>query len=149
MWSELIVCFRFHFLPLACLLKVYKSIFTSPSSAEMWWIRMWKWSSPEGRQAFPIPKKGNKTQCRIKTSYKRQSHPTVYCLCYSPGIWLDAIGWNTYSCLSTPASLQFTDCWAVVWNLWRIKLLQPLQLRCWLLWRCARVPCKETHTEFT
>jgi hypothetical protein len=48
--------------------------------------------------------------------------------------------------ISTPASLQFTDRWAMERTLRRIQLPWPLQLHCWLFWRRARWPCEDTCT---
>ena len=142
--------FLFIFFFLVHLPKVYKSIFTSPSS-----VADDCKSDPENKAPLKAAKLSQSRKKVMKHNVTSKLHMndkvTLWSIAYAAVQVFDSMHLLEYLLMfiSTPASLQFADCWAMVWSLWRIQLLWPLQLHHWLFWRCARGPHEETCTGLT
>ena len=120
-------CFPFHFF-LVRLLKVYKSIFTSPSSAA---------DGCESEHENEAPLKAAKlsqsrkkvTQRNVASKLHMNDKVTQRSIAYAAVQVFDLM--HFVGCLLIiPASLQFTDRRAMERTLRRIRLPWPLQLHC-------------------
>ena len=143
-----IICRAFLFIFfLVRLLKVYKSIFTSPSSAA---------DGCESEHENEAPLKAAKlsqsrkkvTQRNVASKLHMNDKVTQRSIAYAAVQVFDLMHF-VLMFISVPASLQFTDRRAMERTLRRIRLPWPLQLHCWLFWRRARRPCEDTCTELT
>ncbi len=126
-----LLCFPFHFFFLVRLLKVYKSIFTSPSSAA---------DGCESEHENEAPLKAAKlsqsrkkvTQRNVASKLHMNDKVTPRSIAYAAVQVFDLM--HFVGCLlmfiSIPASLQFTDRRAMERTLRRIRLPWPLQLHC-------------------
>ena len=130
--------------------KVYKSIFTSPSSAADDCE-----SDPENEAPLKAAKLSQSRKKVTKRNVASKLHMndkvTPRSIAYAAVQVFDSMHLLEYLLMfiSTPASLQFADRWAMVRSLRRIWLPWPLQLHRWLFWRRARGPREETCTGLT